>query len=711
MTSNKRIIDYFELFMVIIGSVGIMGVLFTSLYFPIEAIWSFILMVVYAIILYVLEKSRNFVGARYLTLGIYVCTVCSMFAIPSFKDALVFLIDVIRKDYFLKFNELIANNTTLCGIVSGIFFIFITTAIVHVLTYYVIYHKHIYIKNIIFLLIFVFPICIRHPIQSPISYLFVIFMILEYIFGYLMTYQKYSQSTKRYIMIILAVLVIFSHIFFAHQPAFQKSTTTALSYMTSYFNRDVLKRMIHGKNVTGTSVSIEGKLPDNDITLGQSLALDVYSTTPFDGFIRGYSLGTYENNEWSLSTEDFGYTRPIKTPTSSLIDLGYGFMSASVNIESQLYVDYKFTTYDLLYPETMVNDSYYEANDQPIEVGFISDDYSSIFDGSWSVEDNNASYLEHVEPAYMDVPFSIKEELYDYIDEQIKKINLEWTDVEQLDNYNKAKIIKEILAANNTYSLKTGQLPKDQDFVLYFLNESKKGSCTHFASSATLMLRVLGVPARYVTGYLVHKDDFDEEGHAKIYSYRSHAWVEIYQEGIGWIPFEMTPVNQNNDSVASMLDSFVKKEDTTSNTPQNPSTSQTSNNIITNQIQNDTKSFQIYDIVIKYKAYFITIASIILTISLCRLCLKFKLLYSLNKANTNEKILIYYSRLKKIEIQSQPIYKNINDLMYKARFSQYEISEKEYRLMKKYYHQYYCVVYRTQKWYHKIVMKLFILSH
>ena len=59
------------------------------------------------------------------------------------------------------------------------------------------------------------------------------------------------------------------------------------------------------------------------------------------------------------------------------------------------------------------------------------------------------------------------------------------------------------------------------------------------------MLRYLGVPARYATGYSVSSDAFsrtsDGDYTAVILDRQAHAWAEVYLDGVGWIPVEMTP--------------------------------------------------------------------------------------------------------------------------------------------------------------------------
>lgn len=111
--------------------------------------------------------------------------------------------------------------------------------------------------------------------------------------------------------------------------------------------------------------------------------------------------------------------------------------------------------------------------------------------------------------------------------------------------YDSLKDVLEYLTGNAVYNLDTPNTPRGQDFVEYFLFESREGYCVHFASSAVLILRYLGIPARYVTGYAAAPGDFrrnsDGTYSAVILDKQAHAWAEVYLDGIGWMPVEMTP--------------------------------------------------------------------------------------------------------------------------------------------------------------------------
>lgn len=114
------------------------------------------------------------------------------------------------------------------------------------------------------------------------------------------------------------------------------------------------------------------------------------------------------------------------------------------------------------------------------------------------------------------------------------------------NKYDKVLAIQNYLAQNYTYNLNPPTNGDDKDFVEYFLFESKEGYCTYYATSMVLMLRAIGIPARYVEGYLVPKDE-NIQSDVNVEEYRrivldknAHAWPEVYFDSIGWLPFEPT---------------------------------------------------------------------------------------------------------------------------------------------------------------------------
>lgn len=109
---------------------------------------------------------------------------------------------------------------------------------------------------------------------------------------------------------------------------------------------------------------------------------------------------------------------------------------------------------------------------------------------------------------------------------------------EQLTPVEVAQAVADLLAERAVYDLETPFTPEGEDFVSYFLTTSKRGYCMHFASAATLMLRALGIPARYVTGYTA---EAKANQTVNVPDRNAHAWVEVYVDGYGWQNVEVTP--------------------------------------------------------------------------------------------------------------------------------------------------------------------------
>lgn len=92
------------------------------------------------------------------------------------------------------------------------------------------------------------------------------------------------------------------------------------------------------------------------------------------------------------------------------------------------------------------------------------------------------------------------------------------------------------------YSDTPGTLPEEilgaGDFLDYFLFDGQQGYCSYFATAFVLMARAEGIPARYVQGYYVRKEDTNE---VTVTTNMAHAWPEAYIDGVGWLSFEPTP--------------------------------------------------------------------------------------------------------------------------------------------------------------------------
>jgi transglutaminase-like putative cysteine protease len=83
--------------------------------------------------------------------------------------------------------------------------------------------------------------------------------------------------------------------------------------------------------------------------------------------------------------------------------------------------------------------------------------------------------------------------------------------------------------------LRTGAPP-----LVDFVERTKAGYCQHYAGAMALMLRYLGIPARVAVGFT--SGDYDEDNRRwTVTDHDAHAWVEVWFDGWGWLPFDPTP--------------------------------------------------------------------------------------------------------------------------------------------------------------------------
>jgi transglutaminase-like putative cysteine protease len=66
--------------------------------------------------------------------------------------------------------------------------------------------------------------------------------------------------------------------------------------------------------------------------------------------------------------------------------------------------------------------------------------------------------------------------------------------------------------------------------------ENRQGVCQDFAHTMIALVRLVGIPCRYVSGYLHHSDD----AHLRSLPLATHAWVDVFLPHLGWVGFDPT---------------------------------------------------------------------------------------------------------------------------------------------------------------------------
>ncbi len=293
-------------------------------------------------------------------------------------------------------------------------------------------------------------------------------------------------------------------------------------------------------------------------------------------YLRGYVGSVYTGRSWEelpasklreleSITENFS-----NADLSPLLFDSYNLKNAPTLLPNYSFTvknlsanrDYLYMPYNLV-PESVsrykiVNNSCFEG-DSSTYFGQVYDPdsyhgYQNLFRKRWSIPsslvNDEAAYRRFVYDNYLELPESFSPEemfnlnYYEYI--TAEELQTGKSTLDEMTVFSrKLYYIKEWLRDNCNYSLTTKPLGKNEDFVNHFLKH-KEGSCSHFASTAVLMCRYAGIPARYVEGYIITPYDTDSSVQygatvtANVKDSQGHAWAEIYIDGYGWYPMEFT---------------------------------------------------------------------------------------------------------------------------------------------------------------------------
>ena len=181
--------------------------------------------------------------------------------------------------------------------------------------------------------------------------------------------------------------------------------------------------------------------------------------------------------------------------------------------------------------------------------------YSTLSDGSDTgvASGSSDSYtLEYYSPsgdiAGLSVPEALRAAELEYRDyahnyytslpEQTRAAMLDYAAAQGLgaDSPDIIGRVAEHIRACAVYDLSTAPYPSS-DYAMYFLTEAHRGYCVHFATAAAVMYRALGIPARVAEGFLFKAE---ARQFTDVRAENAHAWVEVYLDGVGWVPVEVT---------------------------------------------------------------------------------------------------------------------------------------------------------------------------
>ena len=151
---------------------------------------------------------------------------------------------------------------------------------------------------------------------------------------------------------------------------------------------------------------------------------------------------------------------------------------------------------------------------------------------------------------YLDLPPELPARVRTWVQEKLRAAEPDES------NFRHATRLSQALQEGAFYTLRPPLLPEDREATDFFLFESRRGYCTHFAGSLAATCRAAGIPARIVSGF-TNADWLEEQpGTAELRDSGSHAWVEIWEPGWGWALIDPTPPESRGNNVPSLLQSW-----------------------------------------------------------------------------------------------------------------------------------------------------------
>ena len=271
------------------------------------------------------------------------------------------------------------------------------------------------------------------------------------------------------------------------------------------------------------------------------VVFEVKSTYAGEILLRGYSLATYKGTNWQRVSEEYA-ADPAASIMLALAAVEYPeYHRLAVRLAGRggyvLYTPYFIQN---LLNQTQATEEFVEANVRASEYtwNFIPRTGKLLAHNQGSdAYFREQRYRTYVNKHYLMTDRALAESFRNLLEEEGLQTSGDRSEV--------VRGVLEYVRGAAAYTLTPRTASGDGDFVLSFLRETKEGYCVHFATASAALLQALNIPARYVSGFSVTIAEPDLWSPVIVDD--AHAWVEVYFDGIGWVPFDPTPGNSLGD--------------------------------------------------------------------------------------------------------------------------------------------------------------------
>ena len=659
---------------------------------------------IYGLLASLVKKSGVLFISVAITMIVFVFTL--LFSLESILEQLSYVITQVLKplSQYLPVQNKIILGDTLGTSATGLF-VFISAMLSAVFTISLIRYKRILIPSLLSMVLLVPCFILVNTLPSLVClFIAIASLIALYI----------SKNTRKFrpsqggviaaisfgtMLVVMAILLAFNPIEKYERFDWQENL---LQSIENSFNIDDGRKTSTEKSLNEIKGSLEEKenlIDISQLTQTHTPVMTVTSAVGGNIYLKGTAYADYRDNIWSIISDNDAARYPQDfVPFTATI--GNNALTDTrvhmLNKSKIAYVPYFLESL----PDNLNSVADVCVKNDTDKNEFNYSHYPFYAENTYRY--NNSAEAENykafVYDTYLEIPRKAQIELRRIADQE-GFLDSELTVSE------KVEMVKNYISNSKTYSLKTPKMPSGKDFATWFLNESDTGYCVHFATAGTLMLRVLGIPARYVTGY--YATAYANQT-VTVTTDNAHAWVEYYSDTAGWIPLECTPSSfQPARYVGSQRASGGSTETTVEPTtaPTAPTNGTVSHST---KSKNDIKSsFEFNGFTIAMMSLGIVALALIAIFSRRIIIIK-KRKQRFETGRNNKRAICIYKELKNLtKISHLLITDEVKSVYEKARFSNHTISDDELKIIESAYYNSVEEIYnnlpRIKKPYYKFI--------
>ena len=303
-----------------------------------------------------------------------------------------------------------------------------------------------------------------------------------------------------------------------------------------------------------------GTVAEQKANAGKRVALRIYADDS-PGYLRGRAFDTYDRAEWRVEAERTTLTPDTGGDSRLSVPLGQGdfrtfFLIRSAtdvwdrleiwpiqNFQEVVFVPPGLAALRVPVDELSINmHGIIETDELPsgaLYVVFTSEEATRL-PGAVNTRDNQAATPNGYAPRIPSSDWELLTAVPGDLDSRIRALA---TRVAGRSTAAGKKIAAVERYFQDNYQYQFGiDVPAGSDPLTYFLLEKPPAHCEYFASGAAVLLRTVGVPSRYVTGFVAaERNDYGNYWVAR--NRDAHAWVEAFDPEQGWVVVEATPAS------------------------------------------------------------------------------------------------------------------------------------------------------------------------